>query len=234
MGIPSRLAAGVSGVVLLGGAGLAVGAAAPASAAALVAVPPHVTSAHGCGGSRCSSNRHSHRNAHRQHSRQRVIVVNRIHNTARAFSDQLQGQRERQNQNQNREDRGHIATSSAASSSAGGGTGGGGGSSAGGGGGGNHVAQPNELTVVYPEQERAPQAPGTASTPTAKMGAAARTRGPSRTSEPPSPAGGAPAAGPSEGAPRTGVPGSGGSGGAPAEDSGAPGMPGLPGTIVLS
>ncbi|HEV7935201.1 MAG TPA: hypothetical protein VGP70_23180 [Actinomadura sp.] len=172
MGISARVAVGVTGLVFVGGAGLAAGAT-PAGAEALVAAPSQVISVHGCGDSRCSANRHTtrltnrhtNRNSHRQSGRQRVIVVNRIHNVAKVDSGQMQRQREEQN----RADQGRMntssatsaATSSGASSSAGGGSGAGGGGG-GGGGGGNQALQSvdSEAPGIG-----APRAPGAARTP---------------------------------------------------------------------
>jgi hypothetical protein len=87
------MAVAVSGLVFAGGAALAVGAAAPASAQAVVAAPQQLV-ADGCCGRHSSRWHQFNRNHFRHH--QRVIVINRNNNFSRSNSDQLQRQRQRQ------------------------------------------------------------------------------------------------------------------------------------------
>ncbi|HEV7935208.1 MAG TPA: hypothetical protein VGP70_23215 [Actinomadura sp.] len=101
MGIPTRVAVAMSGLVFAGGAALVVGGATSASAEALAATPEQGTqqgvlasscgnrrgcgcgSGCGCGGLRHHGNRHV--NHHRSHSE--VIVINRNNNISRSGGD---------------------------------------------------------------------------------------------------------------------------------------------------
>jgi hypothetical protein len=87
MGIPKHVAVAVSGLVFAGGAALAVGAAAPASAQAVVAAPRHMVS-DGCCGRHSSRWRSHHSNRFLNH--QRIIVINRNNNFSKSEADQRQ------------------------------------------------------------------------------------------------------------------------------------------------
>jgi hypothetical protein len=84
MGIPTRMAVAMSGLVFAGGAALVVGGATSASAQALTATPEQGTqqgvlagSSCGCGGG-CAGYRHGGRHS------SRVIVINRNNNISRS------------------------------------------------------------------------------------------------------------------------------------------------------
>ncbi|GAA2072265.1 hypothetical protein [Actinomadura alba] len=84
MVISKYMAVAVSGLVFAGGAALAVGAAAPASAHTVVAAPGQLVSDGCCG----RSHRRSHHfNRHHFRHNQRIIVINRNNNFGR--SDQF-------------------------------------------------------------------------------------------------------------------------------------------------
>jgi len=97
MGVPKRMAVAVSGLVFAGGAALAVGAAAPASAQAMVAAPQQLVT-DGCG---CGRSHNRWRASHRNHFRhnQRVIVINRNNNFSKSDAGQFQRNQQRRNMN---------------------------------------------------------------------------------------------------------------------------------------
>ncbi|MCW2901879.1 MAG: hypothetical protein JWO67_4144 [Streptosporangiaceae bacterium] len=101
MGIPKCMAVAVSGLVFAGGAALAVGTAAPASAHASAAAPQQLVS-DGCCGGRSHSRWHRHQRNH-VHEHSRVIVLNRnhnfSHNLSRAENEQIHRQRHEMEQN---------------------------------------------------------------------------------------------------------------------------------------
>jgi hypothetical protein len=88
MGIPKRMAVAVSGLVFAGGAALAVGTAAPASAQIAAAAPQQLVAD---GGSRWwRSGHHSSRN------HQRIIIINRNSNFSKSDTDRAQPDQQRQ------------------------------------------------------------------------------------------------------------------------------------------
>jgi hypothetical protein len=103
MGIPKSMAVAVSGLALLGGAGLSVGAANSASAQTSVIAPQWGNrGCHGGGCHRgcCSRNHHRFRNSESNHWRnhERVIVINRNNNFSRSENEQFQRNNQRQRQ----------------------------------------------------------------------------------------------------------------------------------------
>ncbi|MBC6462899.1 hypothetical protein [Actinomadura sp. HBU206391] len=97
MVISKSMAAAVSGLALMGGAGLAVGTADSASAQTSVVAPQHGNRGWGGGCCRGRSNHHF-RNWQHNHWRnhQRVIVINRNNNYSKSDTDQFQRQRQNQ------------------------------------------------------------------------------------------------------------------------------------------